>query len=92
MSHFVIAKEVRIGTHFYAAADFPLSHRTELQIQEAMKTLMQGKTSFLIAHRLSTIRDCDMILVIDGGEIVERGNQEELIAMNGLYAKLYRGI
>ncbi|MBR3870322.1 MAG: ABC transporter ATP-binding protein [Clostridia bacterium] len=66
--------------------------RTELQIQSAMKTLMKGKTAFLIAHRLSTIRDCDMILVIDGGEIVERGNQEELVAMDGLYAKLYKGI
>ena len=66
--------------------------RTELQIQKAMQTLMKGKTAFIIAHRLSTIRDCDMILVIDGGEIVERGNEKELIAMNGLYAKLYKGI
>ncbi|MDP4152361.1 MAG: ABC transporter ATP-binding protein [Bacillota bacterium] len=66
--------------------------RTEVQIQSAMKTLMQGKTCFIIAHRLSTIKDCDMILVLNDGEIVERGTQNELVELNGLYAQLYKGI
>lgn len=63
--------------------------RTELHIQEAMLKLMKGRTSFIIAHRLSTIRDADMIMVIDGGEIVEKGSHEELINTNGTYHKLY---
>jgi ATP-binding cassette, subfamily B, multidrug efflux pump len=63
--------------------------RTELHIQEAMLKLMKGRTSFIIAHRLSTIRDADMIMVIDGGEIVEKGSHEELINTDGTYHKLY---
>jgi len=66
--------------------------RTEVQIQKAMKKLMAGKTSFIIAHRLSTIKDCDAILVINDGMIVERGTQEELVNLDGLYAQLYRGV
>ncbi|RCW48961.1 ABC transporter ATP-binding protein [Paenibacillus prosopidis] len=61
----------------------------ELQIQEAMKKLLQGRTSFVIAHRLSTIRNADMILVIEDGEIAERGTHEELLARKGLYYKLH---
>ncbi len=63
--------------------------RTELHIQEAMLKLMKGRTSFIIAHRLSTIRDADIIMVIDNGEIVEKGNHEELINSKGVYNKLY---
>jgi len=63
--------------------------RTELHIQEAMLKLMKNRTSFIIAHRLSTIRDADMIMVIDHGEIVEKGSHEELIGSDGVYAKMY---
>jgi ATP-binding cassette subfamily B protein len=63
--------------------------RTERHIQEAMLRLMAGRTSFVIAHRLSTIRDADQILVIDRGEIVERGTHAELLARQGFYARLY---
>lgn len=63
--------------------------RTEIQIQKAMVTLMEGRTSFIIAHRLSTIRDADLILVMRDGDIVEQGNHEELLKKNGFYAELY---
>jgi ATP-binding cassette subfamily B multidrug efflux pump len=63
--------------------------RTEKQIQEAMLRLMAGRTSFVIAHRLSTIRDADQILVINAGEMVERGTHEELLAQEGFYHQLY---
>ena len=63
--------------------------RTEMRIQEALLRLMEGRTSFVIAHRLSTIRDADRILVIRDGEIVERGNHEELLAARGFYHDLY---
>lgn len=63
--------------------------RTEMHIQEAMLKLMEGRTSFIIAHRLSTIRDADTILVIDGGEIVERGSHDELLKQEGVYSRLY---
>lgn len=63
--------------------------RTEEIIQKAMNKLMEGRTSFVIAHRLSTIRNADIILFMDHGRIVERGNHEELLAKNGAYAKLY---
>lgn len=62
---------------------------TELLIQKAMDTLMQGRTSFIIAHRLSTIRNADLILVMRDGNIVEQGTHEELIAKGGFYADLY---
>jgi len=63
--------------------------RTELHIQEAMETLMKGRTSFVIAHRLSTIKDADTILVINNGKIMEEGSHEELLEKNGFYANLY---
>ncbi|GGA01437.1 multidrug ABC transporter ATP-binding protein [Paenibacillus marchantiophytorum] len=63
--------------------------RTELHIQQAMSLLMKGRTSFVIAHRLSTIREASAILVIRGGEIVERGTHDELLAQRGHYYDLY---
>lgn len=64
--------------------------RTELRIQEAMRTLMSGKTCFVIAHRLSTIRNADTILVVKDGDIAEQGNHEQLMRKDGIYAGLYR--
>ena len=66
--------------------------RTELRIQKAMRTLMADKTCFVIAHRLSTIRNADMILVVRDGEIVERGDHEDLLAQKGRYYQLYNGM
>ena len=63
--------------------------RTEKHIQEAMLRLMSGRTSFVIAHRLSTIREADQILVVNHGEIVERGTHDDLLARDGFYARLY---
>ncbi|MEJ2448073.1 MAG: serine/threonine-protein kinase [Anaerolineales bacterium] len=63
--------------------------RTEVLIQEAMDTLMKGRTSFIIAHRLSTIRDADWILVMNEGDIVEQGKHEQLLKAGGFYADLY---
>jgi ATP-binding cassette, subfamily B, multidrug efflux pump len=63
--------------------------RTEKMIQAAMTVLMQGRTSFVIAHRLSTIRNADQILVINRGEIIERGTHDDLLAQGGFYARLH---
>ncbi len=63
--------------------------RTEKRIQAAMETLTAGRTSFIIAHRLSTIRDCDLILVMRDGRIVETGTHESLLASGGFYRELY---
>lgn len=63
--------------------------RTERHIQEALLRLMEGRTSFVIAHRLSTIRQADRILVINGGQIIERGTHDELLAAKGFYHNLY---
>ena len=63
--------------------------RTEIQIRDAMNELMQGRTCFVIAHRLSTIQNADMILVVQNGEITERGNHEELLQKGGFYSTLY---
>jgi ATP-binding cassette subfamily B protein len=63
--------------------------RTEVRIQKALLRLMRGRTSFVIAHRLSTIRDADCVLVIQGGQIVERGTHQELLDRRGVYHRLY---
>jgi ATP-binding cassette subfamily B protein len=63
--------------------------RTEILIQKAMDKLMEGKTTFVIAHRLSTIRNADLILVMDKGDIVEKGKHAELLKKNGFYASIY---
>lgn len=64
--------------------------RTELLLQHAMAALRKGRTSFVIAHRLSTIRDADLILVMEHGDIVEKGTHDELIAAQGAYWRLYQ--
>ncbi|MGO1507505.1 MAG: ABC transporter ATP-binding protein [Microbacteriaceae bacterium] len=64
--------------------------RTELLLQQAMAALRRGRTSFVIAHRLSTIRDADLILVMEHGDIVEKGSHDELIAAEGAYWRLYQ--
>ena len=63
--------------------------RTELLIQKAMDKLTEGRTTFVIAHRLSTIKNADLILVMDHGNIVEKGKHEELLKKEGFYASLY---
>jgi ABC-type multidrug transport system fused ATPase/permease subunit len=64
--------------------------RTETLIQDALKVLLKGRTSFVIAHRLSTVRDADVVLVLEQGHIVERGAHDELLARGGLYTELYQ--
>jgi len=63
---------------------------TEREIQAALQRLLLGRTSFVIAHRLSTIRQADQILVLDEGEIAERGTHDELLLANGIYRRLYQ--
>ena len=64
--------------------------RTELKIQQAFQTLMEGKTSFIVAHRLSTIQNADKILVLKDGQVIEQGTHEELIVRQGFYQHLYQ--
>ncbi|HEX9031526.1 MAG TPA: ABC transporter ATP-binding protein [Streptosporangiaceae bacterium] len=66
-----------------------LDSESEAAVQRALKTALAGRTSLVIAHRLSTIREADQILVIDGGQVTERGTHEELLAAGGLYTELY---
>jgi ATP-binding cassette subfamily B multidrug efflux pump len=66
-----------------------LDSESEVAIQKALETLMEGKTVIAVAHRLSTLRKMDRILVIDAGKIVEDGTHETLAAAGGLYAKLW---
>jgi len=63
--------------------------RTEIRIQKAFATMMQGRTSFIVAHRLSTIKESDIILVMKDGNVVEKGTHEELLAEKGFYFELY---
>jgi len=64
--------------------------RTESRIQEAMLRLTKGRTSFIIAHRLSTIRDADQILLLKNGRVAEMGRHQELMALGGIYSRMYK--
>ena len=74
---------------FLDEATSSIDTRTEIRIQKAFDTMMQGRTTFIVAHRLSTIREADVILVMRDGHIVEQGNHEALLKKNGFYAQLY---
>jgi ATP-binding cassette subfamily B protein len=67
-----------------------LDSESEVAVQRALDTALEGRTSLVIAHRLSTVRNADRILVVDDGRIVERGTHEQLLALGGEYADLYR--
>jgi ATP-binding cassette subfamily B protein len=67
-----------------------LDSESEVAVQRALKQALAGRTSLVIAHRLSTVREADLILVVDGGRIVEQGRHDDLLAAGGLYAELYR--
>ena len=67
-----------------------LDNESESLIQESLKTLMKGRTTFVIAHRLSTIRQADQILVIENGEIAEKGTHDNLLSLEGRYYKLHK--
>ena len=74
---------------FLDEATSSIDTRTEIRIQKAFDTMMQGRTSFIVAHRLSTIREADVILVMKDGHIIEQGDHESLLRQGGFYAKLY---
>ena len=74
---------------FLDEATSSIDTRTEIRIQKAFDTMMQGRTAFIVAHRLSTIREADVILVMKDGHIIEQGDHESLLRQGGFYAKLY---
>ena len=65
--------------------------RTEKHIEHGMDRLMKNRTTFIIAHRLSTIRNADLIMVLENGEIIEKGTHDELLSLGGRYYQLYTG-
>ena len=75
---------------FLDEATSSIDTRTELRIQKAFDTLMEGRTSFIVAHRLSTIQEADLILVMRNGQIVEQGSHAQLLEKRGFYSELYR--
>lgn len=74
---------------FLDEATSSIDTRTEIRIQKAFDTMMQGRTTFIVAHRLSTIREADVILVMKDGHIIEQGDHESLLRQGGFYARLY---
>ena len=87
-----IARAMLLDSHMLILdeATSNVDTRTEHRIQQAMRTLMKGKTCFVIAHRLSTIQSADNILVLDGGKVVEQGTHESLMKEKGFYYRLYQ--
>jgi len=69
-----------------------LDAQNEKSVQESLDKIMNGKTSVIVAHRISTIKDADEIIVLNDGEIVERGNYQQLNSMQGIFYKLERGL
>ena len=63
--------------------------RTEIKIQKALTSMMNGRTSFIVAHRLSTVKEADLILVMKDGKIIEQGTHNDLLDKNGFYYELY---
>ena len=96
-----IAKSISEGLARAAVADPPvmildeatssIDTRTEAIVQSGMDALMYGRTVFVIAHRLSTVKNSDVIMVLEQGKIIERGNHDSLIAQKGKYYQLYTG-
>lgn len=87
-----IARAILAKPHLFILdeATSSIDTRTELAIQEALKRVLKGKTSFIIAHRLNTIKDADNIIVIDQGKIVEQGSHEELMRQKGVYYEMIK--
>ena len=69
-----------------SAVDF----ETEAEIRQALRRLMQGRTTFIIAHRIQSVMDADLILVLEHGRVVQRGAHDELLAQEGIYRRIYR--
>ena len=65
---------------------------TELKINQAFDTLMEGRTSFIVAHRLSTVKSADLILVMKSGQVIEKGTHEELLSYDSFYSELYKAL
>jgi len=74
---------------FLDEATSSIDTRTEIKIQKAFDTMMQGRTSFIVAHRLSTIQEADVILVMRDGQVIEQGRHHELLEHKGFYSELY---
>ena len=85
------ATEVESAILILDEATSSIDTRTEQIIQKGLDQLMQGRTSFVIAHRLTTVHNADEILVMEHGEIIERGNHASLLKLKGRYSELYNG-